>query len=214
MSANPTDPLENSSQLPHIGVLVGSSRPTGNARGGLQKWLINQLNKVLKHQYRITVIFPDDSLPIGPVVADMIPAGVSTSEGYDTESIRRWSQIVEGCVAFVIFSCQYNWGYPGELKNALDQLYQEWNNKPVLIITYGGHGGNKCNAQLRQVLQGGLKMRVIPDEIMIPLPKQFIQEGKRVKEADFDEVTNSLPWLQPHEQPLAEGIEKLVKLLN
>ena len=47
---------------------------------------------------------------------------------------------------------QYNWGYPAALKNAIDHLYREWQGKPVLLITYGGHGGGQCGAQLRIVM--------------------------------------------------------------
>ena len=48
---------------------------------------------------------------------------------------------------------QYNWGYPAPLKNAIDHLYKEWVGKPAMIVTYGGHGGDKRAAQLRQVLE-------------------------------------------------------------
>ena len=46
---------------------------------------------------------------------------------------------------------QYNWGYPAALKNALDYLYQSWNGKPAMIVSYGSHGGGKGAAQLKQV---------------------------------------------------------------
>lgn len=49
---------------------------------------------------------------------------------------------------------QYNWGYPAALKNALDYLYREWNNKPAAIVSYGGRGGGKAAAQLREVSLG------------------------------------------------------------
>ncbi len=52
--------------------------------------------------------------------------------------------------AIVFVSPQYNWGYPAPLKNAIDHLYKEWAGKPAMIVTYGGHGGSKCAAQLRQ----------------------------------------------------------------
>jgi NAD(P)H-dependent FMN reductase len=59
---------------------------------------------------------------------------------------------------------QYNWGYPGVLKNALDYLYQEWHDKPASLITYGTRGGNKAAEQFITVLHG-LHMRVLDDHI-------------------------------------------------
>jgi NAD(P)H-dependent FMN reductase len=69
-------------------------------------------------------------------------------------------KILEGA-GFVFFTPQYNWGYPAPLKNALDHLHAAWSNKPAMIVTCGGHGGNKCAAQLRQVLDG-LAMKTAP----------------------------------------------------
>ncbi|WP_244540204.1 NADPH-dependent FMN reductase [Kaistia soli] len=73
---------------------------------------------------------------------------------YRGPATRRWSELVQGAGAIVFVSPQYNWGYPAALKNAIDHLYREWRSKPVLIVTYGGHGGGKCGAQLREVLGG------------------------------------------------------------
>lgn len=86
------------------------------------------------------------------------------------------------------------------MKNALDHLYREWAGKPAMIVTYGGHGGNKCAAQLHQVLTG-LKMR--PLEIMpgFTLPRTLIEanageldpaaefaEGRAMLEQAFEEM--------------------------
>lgn len=40
------------------------------------------------------------------------------------------------------------------IKNAIDYLFNEWRGKPAMIVSYGGHGGEKAAGQLRQVLQG------------------------------------------------------------
>jgi NAD(P)H-dependent FMN reductase len=55
---------------------------------------------------------------------------------------------------------QYNWGYPGVLKNALDYLDDEWHGKPASFATYGTRGGSKAAAQFVMVLNG-LHMRVL-----------------------------------------------------
>ena len=49
---------------------------------------------------------------------------------------------------------EYNNGYPGVLKNALDYFLPEYRRKPVGIVTVssGGFGGINALAQLRLVL--------------------------------------------------------------
>ena len=94
-----------------------------------------------------------------PLPMDAEP-GVPALGTYAHEPTRAWSKKVADAKGFVFVTPQYNWGYPAPLKNALDHLYEEWAGKPAAIVTYGGHGGEKCARQLRQVLKG-LNMRPI-----------------------------------------------------
>jgi len=88
---------------------------------------------------------------------------------YVHEHTRAWSKTVRGSDAVVVITPQYNGGYPAPVKNAIDFLYDEWRDKPFLIVSYGSRGGPKCNAQLTQVLhyihadpvEGGVQI-VIP----------------------------------------------------
>jgi NAD(P)H-dependent FMN reductase len=88
-----------------------------------------------------------------PLPMDDEPA-IPASGHYICPHTLAWSRKIAEGSAFVFVSPQYNRGYPASLKNALDHLYSEWSGKPALIVTYGGHGGDKCAGQLRQVLEG------------------------------------------------------------
>ncbi|KAJ6120324.1 flavoprotein-like protein [Penicillium sp. IBT 18751x] len=89
-----------------------------------------------------------------------IPSKITPPEGYTHEHTRRWSQRISPLDAFIFVTPQYNWGYPAGLKNAIDYLFHEWNGKPAVIVSYGGHGGDKAAAALRVCLAGGLDMQV------------------------------------------------------
>jgi NAD(P)H-dependent FMN reductase len=86
--------------------------------------------------------------------------GIPALGHYANQHTMAWSSKVAEADGYVFVTPQYNWGYPAGLKNALDHVYREWHGKPAAIVSYGGHGGGKCAAQLRQVAEGGLKMRV------------------------------------------------------
>src|SRR3712207_5304037 len=43
--------------------------------------------------------------------------------------------------AFVVIPPEYNHGYPGPLKNAIDSVGREWHAKPVGFVSYGGQSG-------------------------------------------------------------------------
>jgi NAD(P)H-dependent FMN reductase len=81
----------------------------------------------------------------------------------------RWAELIRGFDGFVIVSPEYNRGYPGQLKNALDSLYQAWNYKPVAFVTYGGFAaGSRAAEQLAQVARE-LKLVPLRDEVNLSL---------------------------------------------
>ena len=48
-----------------------------------------------------------------------------------------WSERIAALDALVILTPQYNGSYPGNLKNAIDYLYGEWQELPTLLVGYG-----------------------------------------------------------------------------
>lgn len=83
--------------------------------------------------------------------------------------VQRWSETITDADAFIIVVPEYNAGYPGVLKNALDSLYTEWNGKPIGFVGYSGGptGGTSAVSQLRAVTNA-LKMAPIDCQITIP----------------------------------------------
>jgi NAD(P)H-dependent FMN reductase len=95
-----------------------------------------------------------------PLPLDDEPDVPAMGKGYVSEHTRAWSAKIAAADGFVFVSPQYNLGYPAALKNALDHLFREWSGKPALIVTYGGRGGDRCAAQLAEVL-AAFRMRTI-----------------------------------------------------
>lgn len=71
--------------------------------------------------------------------------------------------------SLVIVTPEYNGGYPGVLKNALDYLKDEYKYKPFGIITVSSawSGGILCLAALRQVI---LHLGGVPIPATLPVP--------------------------------------------
>jgi NAD(P)H-dependent FMN reductase len=68
--------------------------------------------------------------------------------------VRDFSAKINRADSIVIVTPEYNSGYPGVLKNALDYLKEEYRRKPFGIITVSSacSGGILCLASLRQVI--------------------------------------------------------------
>ena len=93
--------------------------------------------------------------------------------------LREFGERVARADAVVIVSPEYNGGYPGVLKNALDYLLPEYKRKPVGVVTVsvGGLGGYSCLSQLRQVL---LSMGAVPIPALLPVSRvqdSFAEDG-------------------------------------
>lgn len=96
--------------------------------------------------------------------------------------VKKWSDKIKEADSFIIIVPEYNAGYPGVLKNALDSLYVEWNNKPVAFVGYSGgpSGGKSVINQLREVT---VELEMIPVSLEIKIPtfwKAFDQQGNLV----------------------------------
>ena len=70
--------------------------------------------------------------------------------------LREYAEHIARADSLILVSPEYNNGYPGVLKNALDYLLPEYERKPIGIVTVsaGGYGGINCLAQLRLVTLG------------------------------------------------------------
>ncbi len=132
--------------------------------------------------------------------------GIPATGQYDRPETRAWSRKVAGAGAIIFVTPQYNWGYPAALKNAIDHLYAEWRGKPAMIVTYGGHGGDKCSAQLRQVLDG-LSMATVATAPMLVLPRALI-EANTGEINPSEEFASHLPSLRQAFSELGAGFPR------
>ncbi len=72
--------------------------------------------------------------------------------GGDASGAAAWSARINGCDGFVFIVQEYNHSITGALKNALDYLRAEWNNKAAGIVSYGSVGGARAAEHLRGIL--------------------------------------------------------------
>lgn len=72
--------------------------------------------------------------------------------GNDASGAAGWSEAVAKQDGFVFITQEYNHSITGSLKNALDYLREEWNNKAAGIVSYGSVGGARAAEHLRGIL--------------------------------------------------------------
>lgn len=87
-----------------------------------------------------------------------------------------------------------------------------------MIVTYGGHGGEKCGQQLKQVFSG-LRMKVVEENVEISLPSEYIRSSTRVsppeQSADPSSSIEAYPaFLQSVEDKLAAATRQFIELCD
>jgi NAD(P)H-dependent FMN reductase len=114
--------------------------------------------------------------------------------------LREFAAAVGNADALVVVTPEYNNGYPGVLKNALDYLLPEYRRKPVGIVTVssGDFGGVNCLAMLRHIF---LHMGAIPVPARLPIQRvgeSFDENGSPIDPAynkRTDAFIAELLWL-------------------
>ncbi len=106
---------------------------------------------------------------------------VDIEDTYNDTTEIRWRDAISTADGFIVVVPEYNWGYPGNLKNAIDYLYKPWNKKPITFVSYGGlAAGTRSVQQLRQVAVA-LQMAPIRGDVFIPtISKAFDISGQPV----------------------------------
>jgi NAD(P)H-dependent FMN reductase len=92
---------------------------------------------------------------------------------YQNEHTKQWAATIDAFDGFVMVTPEYNHATSGVLKNAIDYLYAEWNNKAVGFVSYGAVGGARAAEHLRLV-SGELKLADVRSQVALSLFTDFV----------------------------------------
>ncbi|MDD3266771.1 MAG: NAD(P)H-dependent oxidoreductase [Burkholderiales bacterium] len=145
-----------------IGVIIASVRD-GRAGESVAKYVADLANSTGNgFEYKLI-----DLKAINlPLLNEPYPAVMNN---YQYQHTKDWAKLIGGFDGFIIVTPEYNHGYPAAMKNALDYLFVEWNNKPIGFVGYGySASGARAIEQLRQVLVN-LQLKTLWKDVLINL---------------------------------------------
>ncbi len=148
-----------------IGIILGSTRPNRNGEQ-VARWVSDIALRRSDAEFEL-VDLRDHPLPHMDE-----PPRLRPTAGSEHAHTRAWADRIASLDGFVIVTPEYNFGPPGVLKNALDFLYAEWNNKAVGFVSYGVAGGARAAQHLRAVC-GALQMADVAQQVTLPLQTEF-----------------------------------------
>lgn len=130
--------------MTRVGIILGSTRPGRNGEA-VARWVYDIASKRDDAEYELVDLL-DYQLPH---LDEAVPPSLGQ---YSKEHTHAWAAKIASFDAFVFVTPEYNHSTSGALKNAIDFLYQEWNNKAAGFVSYGSAGGTRAVEHLRLVM--------------------------------------------------------------
>jgi NAD(P)H-dependent FMN reductase len=91
---------------------------------------------------------------------------------YGQPHTKAWAAKIATFDAFIFVTPEYNHSTSGALKNAIDFLFREWNDKAAAFVGYGGGGGTRAVEHLRLIM-GEIKVAPVRAQVALSLYTDF-----------------------------------------
>jgi NAD(P)H-dependent FMN reductase len=170
-----------------IAIIIGSTRPGRNGLAVAQ-WAHGIASTRTSAEYELVDI-ADYNLPLfdEPVPPAMGPG--------TREHTRRWAAKIASFDGYVFVTPEYNHAPNAALKNALDFLFKEWNNKSAGFVGYGGTGAVR-SVDIMRMICSNLELADVRAQVSLTFA------------ADFEKFTTFKPL--PHqEKALAQVLDQV-----
>ncbi len=148
----------------NIAIILGSTRPGRNGEA-VARWVYDIAKARTDARFELVDI-AEFNLPL---LDEPVPASLHQ---YTHEHTQAWARKIGAADGFVFVTAEYNHGVTGALKNAIDYLYAEWNNKAAGFVGYGSAGATRAVEQLRMIM-GELQVADVRAQVRLSLFTDF-----------------------------------------
>jgi NAD(P)H-dependent FMN reductase len=147
-----------------IAIILGSTRP-GRKTEPVARWVFDHARQRGDAEYELVDIAEFDL----PLLDEPIPP---SQHKYSKDHTKRWSEKIASFDGYVFVTPEYNHSTSGALKNAIDFLYSEWNNKAAGFVSFGSSGGTRAVEHLRLIM-GELQIADVRSQVALSLFTDF-----------------------------------------
>jgi NAD(P)H-dependent FMN reductase len=188
--------------MTRIGIILGSTRPGRNGEA-VAKWVYEVASDRIDVEFEL-IDLKDFNLPH---LDEVMPPSLGQ---YSLPHTLEWASKIAQFDGYAFVTPEYNHSTSGALKNAIDFLYAEWNNKAAGFVSYGSAGGTRAVEHLRLVM-AELQVADVRAQVALSLFTDFenfsvFKPAEHQREAVNVMLTQLIAWstaLAPLRQPVA-----------
>lgn len=147
-----------------VAIIIGSTRP-GRKGEVVARWVYDIASKRSDASFEVVDVAAFDL----PLLDEALPPIMNQ---YSKPHTKAWAAKIATFDAFVFVTPEYNHSTSGALKNAIDFLYREWNDKAAAFVGYGGAGGTRAVEHLRLVM-GEIKVADVRAQVALSMYTDF-----------------------------------------
>ena len=147
-----------------VAIIIGSTRP-GRKAEAVARWVYDIAAPRGDASFEVVDI-ADFELPL---LDEPLPPMMNQ---YSKPHTKAWAAKIASFDAFVFVTPEYNHSTSGALKNAIDFLYREWNDKAAAFVGYGAAGGTRAVEHLRLVM-GEIKVADVRAQVALSMYSDF-----------------------------------------
>lgn len=175
-----------------VAIITGSTRP-GRKSEAVARWVHGIAAKRSDASFEVVDIAAFDL----PLLDETVSAVMNQ---YEKPHTKAWAAKIATFDAFVFVTPEYNHSTSGALKNAIDFLFREWNDKAAGFVGYGGVGGTRAVEHLRLVM-GEIKVADVRAQVALSLFTDFenfstLKPGPQQEAAVNAMLDDLVPWGQ------------------
>jgi NAD(P)H-dependent FMN reductase len=160
--------------MPKIAIILGSTRPGRNGEA-VARWVLDIAKQRSDAEYELVDI-ADFNLPH---LDEAVPPSMGQ---YSHPHTKAWAETIASFDGYIFVTPEYNHSTSGALKNAIDFLYAEWNNKAAGFVSYGSAGGTRAVEHLRLVM-AELQVADVRAQVALSLATDFVDYSKFAPQA-------------------------------
>lgn len=147
-----------------VAIILGTTRP-GRKADAIAAWVFEAAAKRADAQFEIVDIAEFEL----PLLDEPLPPAMGQ---YQNDHTKKWARKINQFDGFVFVTPEYNHAISGSLKNAIDYIYAEWNNKAAGFVGYGTLGGSRAIENLRLIM-GELQVADVRAQVSLSLFNDF-----------------------------------------